>query len=452
MLNRDDRPAPSGAVEGSVSGADDPGDELVERLAASLAELVPAEAGLEIEVEGRLAAAAARGPARYRLTVGSRATLARLLARPSLHALGRAFIEGEWDLIGDLEAALRLASDSISALDPRKLVALLELAQRLEQTLPPSPHRAGQPSEAQPYVGPTTPTTPAIDDRARRAISYHYDLPVEFWRLWLDDDLLYTCGYYLHPEDDIHAAQRQKLAVVTTKIRLAAGDRVLDLGCGWGGFLLHAARAGAHVTGVTLSEPQAIEARRRIAEAGQTSRCTLEVCDYRDFRSAASFDAVVALGIMEHVGEAAYPAFYEAAYRALRPGGLMLAQAITHPAGAQYGTAHELIHDYVFPEAMIEPVGTMLLHAERAGFEVRDVESLADHYVLTFGQWRARLEANAAEIRRLVGDPRYRAFRAYLAGFASEFRRARLNVCQVLLQKRGPTTRLPLVRPRPPGA
>lgn len=412
-------------------------------LLSSIVELIAAKLPLAVELDGHLLAAPRQHPARYTLQIASREALLRLLSRPDLGRLAEAYVEGDWDLVGDLEAALRDGEDLVASLEAHQLAAALAAPAALAG-LPTG--GSASPAGDLPDPPPAAPQPASDAERARRAISYHYDLPVEFWRLWLDDNLLYTCGYHRTPEDDVHTAQRQKMARVAAKLRITPDSRVLDIGCGWGGFLIHAAGLGAHATGITLSELQAVEARRRIAAAGLTSRCTVEHCDFRDHRAEAGFDACVALGIIEHLGAARYPAFFEKAYAALRPGGLLLVQAIAVAEHAEFGSSTDFIRDRVFPEATLESVGTMLLHAERAKFEVCDVESLRNHYILTLRQWRSRLEHNAAAAIELVGRARYRVFRAYLAGFANEFRKARLTVYQVLLHKPGPVSRLSLVR------
>jgi cyclopropane-fatty-acyl-phospholipid synthase len=418
-------------------------EESVSGVIATLVDLLPGDPPFAIELEGHTVLRPRGGePARATLRIASRAALARLLPAPDIGVLARAYVEGDWDLVGDLEAMLRMA-ETVAASDPRKLAAILALAQRFAHSS--DADRPDRPLAPQPYA--RVAEGASATERARQAISYHYDLPVEYWRLWLDDSLLYTCGYHLSTDDDVHTAQRQKLARVAAKIRLLAGDRVLDLGCGWGGFAVHAGRGGARVVGLTLSELQAVEARRRIAEAGLGSECSVEICDVCNYRPTASFDAGVAVGLIEHLGAPRYPAFFERAYAALRPGALFLVQAIALPEGAEFGAAvAAFIDDYIFPDAKLESIGTMLIHAERAGFEVCDVESLREHYVLTLRQWLGRLEHNAEAARAIVGEPRYRAYRAYLAGFAHEFRKGRLNVYQTVVQKPGASSRRPLAR------
>jgi cyclopropane-fatty-acyl-phospholipid synthase len=413
---------------------------------AGLVDLPPGDLPFAIELEGRPVLRPHGGESALgTLQIASRAALARLLSASDIGALARAYVEGDWDFTGDLEGMLR-AVETIAASEPRKLAPLLALAQRFAQSAGAAADLDPDPVPVpQPYV--RSGDGASATERARQAISYHYDLPVEYWRLWLDDNLLYTCGYHQRIDDDVHTAQRQKLARVAAKVRLTPGDRVLDLGCGWGGFAVHAGRSGAQVVGLTLSESQAVEARRRIAEAGLASACRVEICDVCNYHPDAPFDAAVAVGLIEHLGAPLLPAFFERAYAALRPGALFLVQGIALPEGAEFGAAvASFIDDYIFPEAKLESIGTTLLHAERAGFEVYDVESLREHYVLTLRQWLGRLEHNAAAAQAIVGQPRYRAYRAYMAGFANEFRKGRLNVYQTVLQKPGASSRRPLAR------
>jgi cyclopropane-fatty-acyl-phospholipid synthase len=273
---------------------------------------------------------------------------------------------------------------------------------------------------------------PGSRQRAREAIQFHYDLPVEFWQKWLDKNLLYTCAHFARPDQSLDDAQLRKLELICRKLALAPGERLLDIGCGWGALEVHAGRHGADVVGVTLSELQAHYARAVIGEAGLGERCRVELRDFRDIEGPA-FDKAAAIGIIEHVRGELQPEFFAKAHKALRPGGLFLVQGITRSPGASFGGSAEFMDQYVFPDAELQPISAILTHAESAGFEVRDVECMGEHYVLTLRHWLRRLEAAAEPIQALVGAERYRAFRAYLAGFAAEFRRGNLNVYQTLL-------------------
>ena len=283
--------------------------------------------------------------------------------------------------------------------------------------------------------------------RDRQAVTYHYDLPSEFYALWLDSRMAYSCAYFRTPNDDLDTAQQNKLEYLCRKLRLRRGDRLLDIGCGWGSLVTYAAAVhGAQVLGVTLSEPQAEWARRQIRALGLEERCRVEVRDYRDFDSGDSFDKIVSVGMFEHVGRSKLKEYFQKVWALLRPGGVFLNHGIAY--SASYRRRGPSFTDrYVFPDGDLVPVNTALQAAEESSFEVRDVESLREHYALTLRRWLARLESHAEEARRLAGDTTYRIYRIYLAGAAHAFRRARLNLYQILLAKpvQGETG-LPLTR------
>lgn len=284
--------------------------------------------------------------------------------------------------------------------------------------------------------------------RDRDAVAYHYDISNEFYALWLDRRLVYSCGYFTDPADDLDAAQERKLDYTCRKLRLTPGERLLDIGCGWGGLLLYAAtRYGAEGVGITLSRPQADLANERIREAGQGDRCRVLVCDYREMDGAGAFDKIASVGMVEHVGESRLPEYFRRAFRLLRPGGVFLNHGIAANPAYPAPPGPSFSDHYVFPDGELPPLGVTLRAAEDQGFEVRDVENLREHYILTLGHWRRRLEERCAEARRIAGEAIYRTWRLYLAGAAHTFSVGKNNVYQALLSRhdRG-RTGLPLTR------
>ena len=277
-------------------------------------------------------------------------------------------------------------------------------------------------------------------ERDRAAIRYHYDVSNAFYQLWLDERMVYSCGYFRSPEDTLDVAQAQKLDYICRKLRLRPGQRLLDIGCGWGGLVLWAAEHyGVDATGITLSEPQAELANRRIAAAGMADRCRVEVRDYRQVPGEACYDALVSVGMFEHVGEALLPEYFRRARTLLRPGGPMLNHGIAcrpRPAGRRRGAT--LSASYVFPDGELVPLSATLRAAEGAGFEVRDVESLREHYARTLRHWVQRLEARHDEALQHVDEVTYRVWRLFMAGSAHGFTSGRLNVYQTLLVNPGP--------------
>jgi cyclopropane-fatty-acyl-phospholipid synthase len=272
--------------------------------------------------------------------------------------------------------------------------------------------------------------------------------------------MVYSCAYFEHDDVDLDAAQEAKLDYVCRKLRLHAGERLLDVGCGWGALIMHAAQYyGTEAVGITLSERQATLARQRIADAGLADRCRVEVRDYRELTGEGLFDKIASIGMVEHVGLRRLPDYFRAAFRALKPGGLFLNHGIVSIAGARVRSLRQrlaarvwrrnvFINRYVFPDGILVPVAPVIEAAERVGFETRDLESLREHYTMTLREWLRRLECHEREAVRLVGEFTYRIWRLYMAGSAYGFRSGRLGVLQTLLAKpdqRG-STGLPLTR------
>lgn len=272
-------------------------------------------------------------------------------------------------------------------------------------------------------------------ERDRQAIHYHYDLPAEFYSLWLDPRMVYSCAYFKNPDENLDSAQVRKLDYICRKLRLRPGERLLDIGCGWGALIIHAAsHYGVECVGITLSVSQAEVARERLRRVGLSGRCRVEVSDYRDIDHDLQYDKIVSVGMFEHVGEALLPEYFHIAWNLLRPGGVFLNHAIAY--SATYRRRGPSFTDrYVFPDGELLPISTSLREAELNGFELRDVESLREHYALTLHHWIQRLEAHREEARRITDDITYRIWRLYMAGSAHGFRSGRLNVYQALFAK-----------------
>jgi cyclopropane-fatty-acyl-phospholipid synthase len=248
--------------------------------------------------------------------------------------------------------------------------------------------------------------------------------------------MVYSCAYWTQ-DGTLEDAQRDKLDLIARKLRLREGDRLLDVGCGWGSMAIHAAREyGAQVVGVTLSREQAAFARKRIAEEGLTDRIEIRVQDYRDVKDGP-YDAISSIGMAEHVGEVRYREYADTLYALLKPGGRLLNHQISRrptPDEATY-EVDEFIDAYVFPDGELAPMGRTLATLEDAGFEVRDVEAIREHYALTLRRWVANLEARWAEAVRLVSPGRARIWRLYMAASAVSFERNRIGVNQFLAVK-----------------
>ena len=340
-------------------------------------------------------------------------------------ALAEAFIYGDFDLSGDILAVFPIAEHleqtHFSATSKLRIgTQLLGLPSRLH----------GEQARAELH-GRTHSKA-----RDQQAVSFHYDLSNEFYQLWLDPAMVYSCAYFRSPDDSLEVAQRQKLDYICRKLRLNPGERLLDVGCGWGGLIMHAGREyGVHAIGITLSRQQLALAQERIAQAGLSSHCEVRLLDYRDGRQLGSFDKLVSVGMVEHVGESALLEYFRCAYALLKPGGLFLNHGIGR-AGNRSKPAEKTFTDvYVFPDGELVPIATTLAPAEQAGFEVRDVENLREHYFFTLVQWLRRLEANEARAKELVGELKYRIWRLYLAGSAYYFQTGKLDLYQSLLVK-----------------
>lgn len=378
-------------------------------------------------------------PARFTLAIRSPGALRTLFLSPTELSLGEAFIHGRLDIEGDLGSAFALAEYLVR---PRgRLGDRLRRARQLLSLPPDAP-------PVPPGRRPTISGRLHSISRDRQAVTYHYDLPREFYSLWLDRRMVYSCGVFASPEDDLDAAQERKLDLICRKLRLRPGERLLDIGCGWGGLLVHAAaRYGVEGVGITVSRPQADFASERIGEAGLSGRCRVEVRDYREMDGAALFDKIASVGMFEHVGASLLAEYFRRAFRLLRPGGVFLNHGIArNPSCADSGGPYFSDH-YVFPDGDLLPLSTTLRTAEEAGFEVRDVESLREHYVLTLRHWAKRLGAHADDARRVVGETTYRIWRLYLAGAAHTFAVGKNNVYQTLLcRPDGGLAGLPLSR------
>jgi cyclopropane-fatty-acyl-phospholipid synthase len=364
---------------------------------------------------------------RFTLILNDPEALRTLFVDPTQLSLGEAYIAGAFEVQGDLDVAFELGDYLLSRKSlPGISHALLSLLNKL-----PSHTRLVSERRGPQLQGP-------VHSKARdqQAIHYHYDLPPEFFGLWLDPHMLYSCAYFADAANiDVDRAQERKLEYICRKLRLRKGDQLLDIGCGWGGLLLYAAaHFGVSAQGITVSVRQAEIARKRIHEANLNRQCRVEVCDYRDLQ-ADQFDKIVSIGMFEHVGEALLPEYFQRASDLLRPGGVFLNSGISLGVSQPPPDGPSFIDRYVFPDGELVPLHVSLRAAEACGFEVRDVESLREHYAMTLHQWVKRLEANSEKARALTDDTTYRIWRLYMAGSEHQFRSGALNLYQMLLVK-----------------
>jgi cyclopropane-fatty-acyl-phospholipid synthase len=368
-----------------------------------------------------------------------RSALGHLLREPNQLGLVRAFVAGELEFDGDLEGVLaqreRFGNVRPSARD-RVTGALGALAVGGIDVI-------------------RTPRVPASEFRQRgrrhtlardrTVVRHHYDVSNEFYRRLLGPSLVYSCAYFDSPADTLEAAQERKLELICRKLRLQAGERLLDIGCGWGSLLLFAvAHHGVRGVGVTLSEPQAVLARERVREAGLSDRIEIRVADYRELDDGP-YDKIASVGMVEHVGVAQLGAYAATIARLLRPGGLVLNHGIARLFSTAAGEK-SLIQRYVFPDGELLPLAEVVSAFESTGLEPRDVESLREHYALTLRRWLANLQAERTAIVAEVGVERERVWRLYMLGSALAFDDGDISVFQLLAARSGAAHGLPLVR------
>jgi cyclopropane-fatty-acyl-phospholipid synthase len=280
-------------------------------------------------------------------------------------------------------------------------------------------------------------------ERSNKAnVQYHYDLSNAFYALFLDPEMVYSCAHFVEPHDDIARAQRDKLDMICRKLRLKPGETFLDIGCGWGALVTHAARHyGVRAHGVTLARDQHAYATEKIARLGLQDRITIELKDYS--RLEGTFDKIASIGMFEHVGHANYERYFTAMNRLLNPGGLYLHHAITRTAKRNdrdffrnYSAEARAIGRYIFPGGELDHIGMSVANLERHGFEVHDVEAWREHYARTTRLWHDRLLTNFAAAEREVGAVKTRMWLIYLAGVSIAFDRAKLGIFQTVASKR----------------
>ena len=366
-------------------------------------------------------------PSRFTMVLRNPGVFRTMFLSRSELALGEAYLYNDLDIEGDLGSAFFLAD---------RLVHLrLGLAERLRFArfllVLPSSGRNRKSRPAERLRGPLHSI-----GRDRQAVTYHYDMSNDFYSLWLDERMVYSCGYFTDPDDDLDSAQERKLDLICRKLRLRGGERLLDIGCGWGGLVIHAAKQyGVQAYGITLSTPQADLANERIRLAGISGRCRVDVRDYRELDASGSYDKLVSVGMFEHVGKSRLQEYFKGAFRLLRPGGVFLNHGIACNPGFPPIPGSSFSDHYVFPDGELLPLGTTLGVAEASGFEVRDVESLREHYVLTLRHWGRRLEARREDACGVIDERTFRLWRLYLAGAAHKFRIGQNSVYQVLLSR-----------------
>jgi cyclopropane-fatty-acyl-phospholipid synthase len=361
--------------------------------------------------------------------VRSPRAIRRLLWQPNDLGLGRAYVAGELDVEGDLFSSMTALARLLASSDGGRALTTADRGELIRTAV-----MLGA-------VGPAPKPPPeevALSGRKhtrardRAAVRHHYDVGNDFYRIVLGPSMVYSCAYWPPGVPSLEDAQRAKLELICRKLGLRPGQRLLDVGCGWGSLVIHAAlEYGVTAVGVTMSGEQADLARKRAVEAGLGDRVEVRVEDYRDVIDGP-YDAIASVGMAEHVGTEKYARYSSALFDLLVPTGRLLNhQTARRPGGARH-TRPTFISSYVFPDGELAPLGTTVSLLEEAGFEVRDVESLREHYARTLRGWVANLEAGWDQAVRLVGEGRARVWRIYMAGSALSFEANRIGINQVL--------------------
>ena len=368
-----------------------------------------------------------------------RRALAHLLHEPGQIGLARAWVDGSLTACGDLEDVLatrKVFGDVHLSLRDRLLLALAAARAAGLAVLrrPPVPSIEAAPTGRRHSIA-----------RDRTAVRHHYDISNDFYRLILGPSLTYSCAYFASQADTLEEAQEQKLDLICRKLRLAPGERFLDIGCGWGSLVMHAAaHYGVHAVGITLSETQARLARDEAGARGLGDRVEIRVADYREL-GGSPFDKIASVGMYEHVGRSELDRYVGTAAGLLRPGGLFLNHGIARVA-SRAPTAPTFISRYVFPDGELHPIADLMTAMQSAGFEVRDVESLREHYPITLRRWVSNLLSHRAEAEQLVGPERARTWHLYMLASANAFDNAELGLYQVLGARADGPHGLPLTR------
>ena len=393
----------------------------------TVADLVSSVLGPDLPIAVRAYDGSRLGPADAPATLVLRSpdALRRIVTAPGELGLGRAYVAGDLDVEGDIFGALELRHRFPNVkFTPAHL---LEIAKTLGpgalRPLPPPPGEARLRGRRH---------SPARD---AAAIAHHYNVSNEFYRRLLGPSLTYSCAVWARPDVGLEAAQATKHDLVCRKLGLRPGMRLLDVGCGWGSMLLHAAQHyGVSGVGVTLSNAQADLASKRIAEAGLADLVTVRVQDYRAINDGP-FDAISSIGMFEHVGLSRLDEYFSRLFSLLAPGGRLLNHAISRPWRAQrraHFARRGFIDRYVFPDGELLEVGSVVTAIQRAGFEARHLESLREHYALTLRAWSANLERDWDAAVADAGEARARIWRLYIAASAVNFEDGNTQIHQVL--------------------
>ncbi|GMQ86062.1 MAG: cyclopropane-fatty-acyl-phospholipid synthase family protein [Acidimicrobiia bacterium] len=382
---------------------------------------------LPVRFEAYDGTAVGPGDAKTRVIVHSPDALIRMVTAPGELGVGRAYVAGDISIEGDIyglfELRDRMPEVKLSVGDLRALVDIIGVRNLRRIPPPPEEHRPRG----------------RLHSRRRdaAAISHHYDISNDFYRLVLGPSLTYSCAVFTDRSDTLEQAQEKKYELICRKLDLGPGMRLLDIGCGWGGMVLHAARHhGVEAVGVTISQPQVDLARQRIADAGLDDRVEIRLQDYRDIDDGP-YEAISSIGMFEHVGLERLEQYFGSVVELLAPGGRLMNHAIsrTDNAPLRRFSRPGFSERYVFPDGQLHEVGTVITALQDGGLEVRHMENLREHYALTLRRWVANLEANWEAAVAEVGEGRARVWRLYMAASSVLFEAHEVHIDQVLAVK-----------------
>lgn len=355
--------------------------------------------------------------------------------------LAEAYFDGEVDVTGDFNAAmgLRYYLENLKLPFQDKLLLALRTFALGHQKVK---SRAKQQATAK-------KTNLVTRQNDVESIAFHYDVSNEFYKLWLDERMVYSCAYFETPQQDLNQAQRNKLDYICRKLRLQSGESYLDIGCGWGALICWAAKHyGVSAHGITLSHNQFEYAQAEVIKQGLEGKVTIELRNYRDLPKEATYDKVSSIGMFEHVGLKNLPDYFSIVHQVLKPGGMFLNHGITtDKPDWSHDTATQFINRHVFPDGELDTVSNIQRRMEESKFEIFDVEGLRPHYAYTLRHWVNSLEAKSEEAIRLVGEHTYRVWRLYITGCALQFETGTTGIYQILAERRhNGLPHLPLTR------
>ena len=371
-------------------------------------EMIPLEV---VDIGGRIWTTASTG-IRHRLMIRDRRFFNALVS-PNAFSLGEAYIKGYFDISGNIRELYEMVCHKLLSTDqPRRISAFLGSLFRLS-------------------LG-------RIREREKKNIQYHYDVPKAFYRSFLGSTMGYTCGYYAGPDATMSEAQNEKMDIICRKLRLEPTDHLLDIGCGWGNFIVYAARHyGVRATGITLSREQKAYADQWIQKEHLESRVKTQLLNYRDL-DGRHFDKISCVGMSEHVGRTNMETFYELVYGCLKPGGLFLQHTITTNVLRKKGYGNRFLDTYMFPGGELMRQQDLLGRAGRVGFELLSAENYRPHYIKTLADWITRMEANRKKLLDIVSEDVYRIYHVFFIGALISFREKEIALFQNLFYKSGP--------------